>query len=201
MYGTLLKSGGPNSLRASDKDFNPPSSTVPPSGTATVVEIVMLAKVGVCTNCVNSTGWPDWLPSIEVKIGTTIGNVAIDPPGPGSRLVIVGVSDMRTYRRSADTTAWMVSDVELNGFDVIDGRMANCPPVNCASVTPVTRFCELITLIVEVWPLNSVSFGACMTFVRVSPWAASMKRNTWMSLRNARPMVRPLALYPPKLGI
>ena len=44
---------------------------------------------------------------------------------------------------------------------------------------------------VAVWPLNIVSFGACMTLVRRSPWAASMNMNTWMSLRNARPSDRP----------
>src|SRR4051794_3164725 len=30
-----------------------------------------------------------------------------------------------------------------------------------------------------------------MTLVRWSPWAASMNRNTWISLRNARPSDRP----------
>ena len=46
-------------------------------------------------------------------------------------------------------------------------------------------------VIVEVWPLNIVSFGACMTLVRRSPWAASMNMNTWMSFRKASPSDRP----------
>src|SRR5262245_61475405 len=117
MYGTLLRMGGPYSLRDSDMDFRPPRSTVPPSGTATVVEMLMVAKVGVWMYCVKTTGWPDWKPSIEVKMGTTIGNVGMIPlnglllNGPGSRFVIVGVSDMRTNRRSAEITACTVSDV------------------------------------------------------------------------------------------
>ena len=36
-YGILLKNGGPNSFRPSESFFNPPSSTVPPSGQTTVV--------------------------------------------------------------------------------------------------------------------------------------------------------------------
>src|SRR5580704_11579414 len=42
-------------------------------------------------------------------------------------------------------------------------------------------------------PLNSVTLGANMTFVRVSPWAARMKKNVSMSLKTASPTVMPAA--------
>jgi hypothetical protein len=50
---------------------------------------------------------------------------------------------------------------------------------------------NVVTDSVDVLPLNSVSFGACITFARMSPCTASMNRNTWMSLMNARPIVSP----------
>src|SRR5262249_74936 len=52
MYGILLSTGGPNSLRPSDRRFNPPNSTVPPSGTATEV----MAGVGFNTGALGETG-------------------------------------------------------------------------------------------------------------------------------------------------
>ena len=49
MYGSLLKIGTPNSLRPSLNRLMPPSSTVPPSGTLTVVLTVTNEKFGNCT--------------------------------------------------------------------------------------------------------------------------------------------------------
>ena len=42
----------------SDSFFKPPSSTVPPSGTLTVVDNVMVLKLGCWMNCVNRIGGP-----------------------------------------------------------------------------------------------------------------------------------------------
>ena len=42
MYGILLRIGGPYSLRDSDSRFRPPITTVPPSGTDTVVVMLMI---------------------------------------------------------------------------------------------------------------------------------------------------------------
>ena len=39
--------------------------------------------------------------------------------------------------------------------------------------------------------MNVVTFGACKTFDRKSPWAAVRKRKTSRSLRNAMPNVAP----------
>ena len=46
-YGTWARTGGPNSLRPWAIVFRPPSSTVPPSGTATVV----WAEISVSDGC------------------------------------------------------------------------------------------------------------------------------------------------------
>ena len=37
------------------------------------------------------------------------------------------------------------------------------------------------------WPLKSVTLGACSTLLRLSPWAALMKKNASTSLRMANP--------------
>ena len=64
-----------------------------------------------------------------------------------------------------------------------------------------------LTNTVDVCPLNSVIFGACITFTRRFPWAASRNMYTWMSLRNASPTPRPplrvgdrFPWYPPNGG-
>ena len=62
---------------------------------------------GCWMNCVNTTGWPVAVPSNSGKIGITIGNRLTSP---WTRFDMVGASDRRTKRRSAEITAWMVSD-------------------------------------------------------------------------------------------
>src|SRR5258708_7433919 len=107
MYGILLSTGGPNSVRDSESSFRPPRTTVPPSGTATVVPTVMVLFTGSWIICVNTIGLvvpgPIWLLG---KIGTTIGNSCT---GPGTGTLKVGLSDMRTKRRSPEITACKVS--------------------------------------------------------------------------------------------
>lgn len=49
MYGSLSSNGTPNSLRPSLRRLMPPKSTVPPSGTLTVVVTVTYENVGNCT--------------------------------------------------------------------------------------------------------------------------------------------------------
>src|SRR5205814_5941745 len=105
MYGSLLSTGGPNSLRPSDSVFNPPRITVPPSGICTVVWIVTVANAGCWTNWVNGIGWP-WAPPSN----TGVMNVVTGNSGTTAlaRLVSVGDTFRRTNRRSADTTPWIV---------------------------------------------------------------------------------------------
>src|SRR5260370_39371425 len=74
MYGILLRMGGPYSLRPSDRRFRPPMSTVPPSGTATVVITVTELMIGCWMNWVKTTGWPVAVPSNRGKMGVTTGN-------------------------------------------------------------------------------------------------------------------------------
>ena len=61
-------------------------------------------------------------------------------------------------------------------------------------------------LLDELNARNMVIFGACMTLIRRSPWAASMNMNTWMSFRNASPRLTPPLFpgafgYPPNPGM
>src|SRR5437879_4195360 len=187
MYGILLRMGGPNSLRPSLRRFRPPISTVPPSGTFTVVFTDSVFKVGCWMNCVNGTGWPTAPPS-----NTGVINVVIGKSGTlaEARLDRLGASDMRTKRRSAEITAFMLSWMPPVGNRLFDGTKTIWPPA-WTTETAVTKNCWSVTLMVEVWPLNKVSFGASMTLVRWSPWAASRNMVTSISLRKARPSDRP----------
>src|SRR5438477_4607259 len=187
MYGILLRIGGPNSLRPSDKRFRPPSSTVPPSGTFTVVDAVIVLKTGCCKNCVNGTGWPTAPPS---KIGVMYVVIGNSCTLAGVKFVKAGVRDLRTNRRSAEITAFIANCIPpvMNGL--LFGTNTTWPP-SWATVTVVTKNCVSATVIVDVWPLNNVNFGACMTLVRWSPWAASMNIYTSISLKNAKPRLRP----------
>src|SRR5437588_7136203 len=105
MYGILLKTGGPNSLRPSDKRLRPPISTVPPSGTFTVVITIMVLKAGCWRNCVNGTGWPTAPPS---KIGVMNVVIGYSCTLAEVRFVKVGATVRRTKRRSAEIVGRMV---------------------------------------------------------------------------------------------
>ena len=101
---------------------------------------------------------------------------------------------------SAETTAATVM-VTPSLISVIFGvkPTANTPTVG---VTLVTNGRLTVSCTVATWPLNRVTFGANMMFVRVSPWAARMKKNVSMSLKIAIPTVMPASgLNPPNCGI
>src|SRR5262245_2917430 len=125
-YGILLRIGGPNSLRASDSVLRPPRSTVPPSGTLTVVLMVIVVKAGCWKNIWNTLGCvlvllP--LPGPSKNCGTTIctgksGTVA------DARFVSDGFRLTRTKRRSALTTADTVI-VTPNGYGAWLGTKNN----------------------------------------------------------------------------
>src|SRR5437763_2861395 len=177
MYGSLLSTGGPNSLRPSESVLRPPRITVPPSGMLTVVWIWTIETAGCWTNWVNGIGWP-WAPPSNTGVMKDVtGNRAVTDD---AALVMLGTMLRRTKRRSAVTTAWMVSDTtELSGK--FKGLNTSWPP-DWKICTSMTKNCVSLMSRLDVWPLNSVSLGACMTLVRRSAWAASMNRNTWMSL-------------------
>ena len=106
-----------------------------------------------------------------------------------ARFVICGVMLRRTKRRSAETTGvtWRFTPKGTGWFC---GWKKIWAPA-CWSCTPSRKNCWSWTLMLAVWPLKTVIFGACMTWVRRSPAAASMNMKTWMSLRKARPSDRP----------
>src|SRR5437868_15421488 len=105
MYGILLRIGGPYSFRPSDSRLRPPISTVPPSGTFTVVLTVMTLRFGCCKNCVNGIGCPTAPPSKIGVMNVVIGkSCTLAEP----RFVRVGARDRRTNRRSAEITALSV---------------------------------------------------------------------------------------------
>src|SRR5437762_645854 len=106
MYGILLRMGGPNSLRPSDRVFKPPRSTVPPSGTLTVVATVIVVMLGCWKNIwKRPSGGPVVLrlpgPNRDRGTGNCTGNKGT---AAEVRLVIVGTMFRRTKRRSADIT-------------------------------------------------------------------------------------------------
>ena len=105
-----------------------------PAGIITVVWIVTEANCGCCTNCVNGTGCPCAPPSntgvMKVVTGKS-GTIAL------ARLVNVGVMFIRTNRRSADTTPWIVMFTP-SGNGVFVGEKTICPP-NPITFTFVTK--------------------------------------------------------------
>src|SRR5579885_2503560 len=105
-YGIWLSTGGPNSFRPSARVFSPPSTTVPPSGTATVVWTLMVETDGCWKNWVNGIGTPCDPPS-----NTGVMNAVTGDSGTVAdvRAVRVGARFIRTNRRSADTIAWTVT--------------------------------------------------------------------------------------------
>src|SRR5262249_13946460 len=106
MYGILLSTGGPNSVRDSASVFKPPMNTVPPSGTFTVVLTVIVVNEGCWKNIWKMvSGGPCVLPAPGpyriVGTGTWIG---IKGTFADTKFVIDGVMFMRTKRRSAEMT-------------------------------------------------------------------------------------------------
>src|SRR5579862_8353036 len=102
MYGILLRIGGPDSFRPSTNVLRPPISTVPPSGTTTVVFKVIVEIDGCWKNIVNTVGCGGEMLSYS-NCGTicwTGSSGTVDE----TRLVNCGLRFRRTKRRSADTT-------------------------------------------------------------------------------------------------
>src|SRR5579883_1416516 len=89
----------------------------------------------------------------------------------------------RTKRRSAVTTACTASEmlgIPLGlptGIGVFEGENTTWP-LTCVTVIEVTKNWLSMMVMVDDWPLNSVSLGAVVTLVRRSAWAASRNMNT-----------------------
>ena len=160
---------------------------MPPSGTFTVVLAVIVFNFGCWMNWVNGIGWPTAPPS-----NTGVMNVVIGKSGTTAeaRLFRVGAREIRTNRRSAEIVGRIARLMPVVGNTWLSGMKTTWPPA-WTTVTPMTKNSRSVMVMVDVWPLNMVSLGACMTLVRWSPWAASMKRKTSMSLRKARPIDMP----------
>src|SRR5438132_2216785 len=153
IYGILLRMGGPNSLRASESVFRPPRSTVPPSGTFTVVLTVIVVKLGCWKNI-----WK-----------TVSGGAPVEPgPGPNrkvvtvictgtrgnwadAKLVNVGVRLRRTKRRSAEITGVTVRSTPV-GIGALVGVKNRLPRPVTLAVTPIRKKAVSVTLMVAVWP-------------------------------------------------
>src|SRR5207244_7746563 len=140
IYGILLRIGGPNSLRASESVLRPPNSTVPPSGTFTVVLTVIVVKVGCWKNIWKrvSGGAPvEPTPGPNRNVGTgictgTSGTLAF------ARLVNVGFRFRRTKRRSAEITGVTVS-VTPKGIGALVGVKNRLPRPVTLAVTPIRK--------------------------------------------------------------
>ena len=118
--------------------------------------------------------------------------------------LLAGLALHLVARPWAETIAWTVTltpgdplvvapgggGEEPIGTGMFCGMNTICPPAWTA-VSPMVKNAESLTNTVDVCPLNRVIFGACITFTRRSPWAASMNMYTWMSLRNASPTPSP----------
>ena len=148
----------------------PPKSTVPPSGTLTVVEMVVKMNVGnwtvVPSRVVTSLSRPCSSPSGSV----TMVPVSLDDrPSKvnsctGPIRLKNGTKVSRTKRRSDETTACTLSCVPS-----FSTTMTGC----CAAAKSPTTGMILVTKgrcdwswTLAVWPLNNVTLGACSTLVR-----------------------------------
>src|SRR5262245_20779520 len=105
-------------------------------------------------------GWVEVMLSLNnvftgIWIGTR-GTVA------ENRLFSVGARFRRTKRRSADTTG-VTTMVMLKKIGEFCGWKTSCEP-NGITFTCVRTNWASLTLMNAVWPLNTVIFGACMTF-------------------------------------
>ena len=139
-YGILLSTGGPNSLRDSASRFRPPMTTVPPSGTTTVVSTMTSVKAGCWTYCVTRIGWPaPRFVSFAVKIGMATGATVVSELG--TTLVRSGWRFNRTNRRSAEMTGVIVRFTPLVVRSWLFGTMAYWPvPGTFVSWICVTKY-------------------------------------------------------------
>ena len=121
-YGSLLNSGTPNSLRPSLKRLMPPKSTVPPSGTLTVVVTDTNEKFGNCTvtpsvvvvvASVLAVESPPVPPELSLELVAPV--VVEEPENVNSCTVPIwlnsGKTVSRTKRRSCEMMAWTVKAV------------------------------------------------------------------------------------------
>ena len=176
----------------------PPRSTVPPSGTLTVVvtdvemnsgcwivvplertvcsfEVLALrpseAPSGFCPCWPTPPSSPDFSSALFVEVER-------DPSNWNSCTFPIcekrGMRVRRTNLRSLETTAWTLTLVP-SLRTVITGCWAAAKSPT-TGITEVTNGRDTESLMKAFWPLNSVTFGACMTFERVLPWAAWMRK-------------------------
>ena len=145
--------------------------------------------IGCWMNCVNTIGWPVNPPSICGKIGTTMGNRLTDAEDQVGQVAMP--ADRRTKSAESAGNHGLERHIGAELLRICVGREGELAVGAGDRARLMTKNWKSVTWSCAVWPLNIVSFGACMTLVRVSPWTASRNRNTWMSLRNPRPNVMP----------
>jgi hypothetical protein len=132
-YGTLLSTGGPNSVRVSRWRVPQSITAVPPSGRVSVFSTLIVWNCGCWMNCVNGIGCPDEPPS-----NTGVTNVVTGNSGTWQEASSFhsAFRPTATYRRSADTVGQALSVnpvVNASFFGT-----AACPPPTLTTVTPVT---------------------------------------------------------------
>ena len=85
-----------------------------------------------------------------------------------------GTTVSRTNRRSFETTAWTVMNVPSERTTITGCWAAAKSPTT--GITLMTNGLCDVSETYACWPLKSVTFGACNTLLRLSPWAALMKK-------------------------
>ena len=172
----------------------PPSSTVPPSGTLTVVVTVVKMNSGNWmvvpldrTSCSRSalalvvTPAPAPMPPTTSASPSTpdfssllLVFVDREPSNWNSSTFPIcekkGTSVSRTNRRSLETTACTLTAVPSESTVMTGCWAAAKSPTT--GITLVTNGRWVVSDTKAFCPLKSVTFGACITFERVLPWAA-----------------------------
>ena len=133
MTGKSASTGGPVSLRASARVFSPPSRTVPPSGTFTVVLSEMIENDGCWKYMVAiaELGTPPG-PTCGTGMLTGIVGTVVE-----TRLVMVGARCRRTNRRSAETIG-MTCRLIPTGNGLFCGTKNTWAPA-CTRLVPVAK--------------------------------------------------------------
>ena len=85
-----------------------------------------------------------------------------------------GTTVSRTNRRSLETTAWTVMNVPSERTTITGCWAAAKSPTT--GITLMTNGLCDVSETYACWPLNSVTLGAWSTLLRLSPWAALMKK-------------------------